>query len=107
MISSIKPFNLLLFDMYFLCILYLFIKWNLINCGTHSNVWQLFYYIVLVLRLLIDELESNAKLSREKYWVLTFISSALVLLGMGIYELVAIFTNSDQFDDPDKRSSCY
>lgn len=56
MISSIKPFNLLLLDTYILALIYLFIKWTLIDCGTHSNIWQLFYYIVLILRLVIDEL---------------------------------------------------
>lgn len=107
MISSLQPFNLLLFDMYFLAFLFLFINWNSVNCGTHSNVWQLFYYIVLTARLVFDELENNAIIAKTVYWILTFISSCVVLLGMGIYELVAIYTHAEDFNDPTMKSSCF
>ena len=107
MIKTLKPFNLLLFDSYILALLYLFITWNKINCGLHCNIWQLFYYLVLFARLVFDELENNSKITKKIYWILTFISSGVVLLGMGIYELVAIFSNPEDFNDPDMKSSCF
>lgn len=41
------------------------------------------------------------------YWIITFISSGVVLLGMGIYELVVIFSNPQDFNDPEMKSSCF
>jgi len=54
MVSSIKPINIILFDGYILAFLYLAITWQYIDCGTHSNIWQLIYYLILFVRLLID-----------------------------------------------------
>ena len=107
MVSSIKPINIILVDTYFLALMYLFITWRYINCGTNSNIWELFYYLVLLARLFIDELESNSKITKKTYTVCTFISSFVVLMGMCIYELVAIANNSKEFDDPDHKSPCF
>lgn len=107
MVTSIKPINIILVDTYFLGLLYLFITWQYINCNTNSNIWELFYYLVLLLRLVIDELENNNKISKTVYTVLIFISSFIVLLGMCTYEVVIIARNSQDFDDPDHKSSCF
>lgn len=107
MVTSIKPINIILVDTYFLGLLYLFITWQYINCNTNSNIWELFYYLVLLLRLVIDELENNNKISKNVYTVLIFISSFIVLLGMCTYEVVIIARNSQDFDDPDHKSSCF
>ena len=40
------------------------------------------------------------------YRVGIFITS-VILVGMCIYEMVAVFSNASSFDDPDKKSSCY
>lgn len=107
MVTSIKPINIILVDTYFLGLIYLFITWQYINCNTNSNIWELFYYLVLLLRLVIDELENNNKISKTVYTVLIFISSFIVLLGMCAYEVVIIARNSQDFDDPDHKSSCF
>lgn len=107
MISSLKPINLILFDTYILAVLYLAITWQYINCNTNSNVWQLFYYIVLFLRLFIDEAENNSKISKKAYYILTFITSYGILFGMCTYEIVTIATHPEDFDDPNHTSSCY
>lgn len=107
MVTSIKPINIILVDTYFLGLIYLFITWQYINCNTNSNIWELFYYLVLLLRLVIDELENNNKISKTVYTVLIFISSFIVLLGMCTYEVVIIARNSQDFDDPDHKSSCF
>lgn len=107
MIKTLKPFNLLLFDSYILALFYLFITWNKINCGLHCNIWQLFFYFVLFARLAFDELENNLKISKKMFWIITFISSGVILLGMGIYELVVIFSNPQDFNDPEMKSSCF
>jgi hypothetical protein len=54
MVSSLKPINLILFDTYVLALIYLALTWKYIDCNTKSNVWELFYYLVLIGRLLID-----------------------------------------------------
>lgn len=107
MISSLKPINLILFDTYILAILYLAITWQYINCNTHSNIWQLFYYLILLLRLLIDEAENNSILSKKLYYTLIFISSFVFLFGISTYEIVTIVTHPEDFDDPEHKSSCY
>lgn len=107
MISSIKPINIILLDTYFLGLLYLAITWQYIGCNTNSNVWELVYYVVLVARLVIDELENNSIISKCTYNVAIFISSFLVLAGLCAYELVVISQHSAEFDDPDHKSSCF
>lgn len=107
MISSIKPMNIILLDTYFLGLLYLAITWKDINCNTNSNIWELFYYLVLLARLLIDELENNSIIAKTTYTVCIFISSFLVLMGLCVYELVVIVNNREDFDDPDHKSSCF
>ena len=107
MITSLKPINLILFDTYILAILYLAITWKYICCNTSSNVWELFYYLILLVRLLIDELENNSKISKNVYYALLFTSSFVVLNAMCIYESVTIAKNPQHFDDPKHTSSCF
>lgn len=107
MITSLKPINLILFDTYILAILYLAITWKYIGCNTSSNVWELFYYLILLVRLLIDELENNSKISKNVYYVLLFASSFGALNAMCIYESVTIAKNPQDFDDPKHTSSCF
>ena len=96
MSNSLKPINLIFFDSYVLFIIYLAVNWNAINCSTYSNIWQLCYYVVLVLRLGIDEAENSQVIGRKCFLVLIFISS-LVLVGMGVYEMYTIYMNPSYF----------
>lgn len=107
MISSIKPLNLLLADAYALAIIYLLIKWSVTECNTYSNVWEFFYYLTLVLRLIADEMESNSIISNKIYWAFTLFTSFGVLMGMGIYEMVTIYTHPEDFSDPKRLSPCF
>lgn len=107
MISSIKPLNLLLADAYALAIIYLLIKWSVTECNTYSNVWEFFYYLTLVLRLIADEMESNSIISNKMYWAFTLFTSFGVLMGMGIYEMVTIYTHPEDFSDPKRLSPCF
>ena len=100
MVSNLKPINLIFFDSYVLFIIYLAMNWNMIDCSTYSNVWQLFYYILLVLRLGIDEAENNQIIQRKCYLGCIFASS-LILVAMSIYEMVTIFDNPDYFASDD------
>lgn len=107
MITSLKPINIILFDTYILGILYLAISWEYINCNTNSNIWELFYYLLLIIRLVIDELENNAFISNKFYTILILITSFGVLFGMCTYEIVRIAQNPQDFDDPKHTSSCF
>lgn len=107
MIGSIKPLNLLLADAYALAIIYLLIKWSVTECNTYSNVWEFFYYLTLVLRLIADEMESNSIISNKMYWAFTLFTSFGVLMGMGIYEMVTIYTHPEDFSDPKRLSPCF
>ena len=100
MLTTLKPLNIILFDTYMLAILYLALTWKYINCSTNSNIWELFYYIVLFLRLFIDEMESNSKITKQTFNILIFVSSFVVLAGMSTYEIVIIVQNREYFDDP-------
>ena len=84
MVNNLKPINLIFFDSYVLFIIYLGMNWEMINCSTYSNIWQLIYYIVLLLRLGIDEAENNQIIQRKCYLASIFTSS-LILVGMSIY----------------------
>ncbi len=97
MVNSLKPINLIFFDSYVLFVIYLAMNWATIDCSRYSNIWQLFYYIVLILRLGIDEFENNGVFGRKCYLALIFISSGVILNGMCIYEMYTIFQNPDFF----------
>lgn len=96
MSNKLKPINLIFFDSYLLFILYLALNWQPINCSTNSNIWQLFYYIVLVLRLGIDEAENSQVIGRKCFLFMIFASS-LILVGMGAYEMYTIYNNPNAF----------
>lgn len=56
MITSIKPMNLVLFNTYTVLLVFLSLNWQNSSCEISSNIWELFYYIILYSRLLIHEL---------------------------------------------------
>ena len=107
MVNSLKPVNLIFLDSYVLFIIYLAFNWESINCQTNSNVWQLFYYIILILRLLIDQFENNAVISRKLYLILIFVSSGIVLNAMCIYEMATIFQNPEYWAEDGASGYCF
>lgn len=92
MIKKLKPLNILLVNLYVIMFLQLFLNWNYTACQTFSNVWALCIYIMLVLRIAIDEIYNNEISSFKAYAIFSFVLSA-VMTGLGIYETVTILTH--------------
>lgn len=88
-INNLKPINIILFDTYLIALFYLIFTWQYVDCNTNSNIWQLFFYLILFARLVIDELENNDIIGTKPYSIAILISS-VVLAGMSIYECIAI-----------------
>lgn len=92
MIKTLRPLNILLVNLYVIMFLQLFLNWNFTGCQTFSNVWALCIYILLVLRIVIDELHNNKIAPYKSYAALSLLLSS-VMTGLGIYETVTIITH--------------
>jgi len=90
-----------------IAIIYLFMTWNYASCNTNSNYWQLFFYATLFIRLGLDELENNSKISKKLYYALIMLTSFVVLFGLSTYQIVRVSSNPSSFDDPEHKSACY
>ena len=97
LINTLEPQNILLLNFYIIPLLQIAFNWSSSDCGTNSNVWQLFFVLTLIVRILIDQLYNNAHISRKLFTILMFITSGVILLTLGIWESYVISTNQEEF----------
>lgn len=96
-INTLEPQNILLLNFYVIPLLQILFNWSQSNCGTNSNIWQLFFILTLISRIFIDELYHNAHIAHKAYKFMMFTTSGVILLIMGIWEAYTISTHSEEF----------
>ncbi len=72
-------------------------NWNVTDCNTHSNLFQLGFILLMICRLVIQELAFNQIITKQLYTILSFITSAVLLLPLAIYQSYTVANNSDAF----------
>jgi hypothetical protein len=94
--TSLRPVNLLLANVYLIMLLQIALNWGAADCRTSSNSYQLAFVVIVIGRLVIDEIYHNGVVGRMPFVVCTFITTAL-LVGFAIYQSVVVANNPDAF----------
>lgn len=72
-------------------------NWKAADCNTGSNLFQLAFIILMICRLAIQEASFNHFLTKNLYKILSFFTSCVLLLALGVYQIYNIASNSNEF----------
>ena len=97
LINTFQPQNILLLNFYVIPLMQILFNWSEGSCGTNSNVWQLFFVLILISRIFIDELYNNSHIKQRLFQILMFLTSGVGLLTMGVYESWTIAAHPEEF----------
>lgn len=96
-VTQLDPLTVLLANIYLVMIVQLILNWQAANCGTSSYLFQLAFILIMAGRLVLQEFYNNKIMPKKIFASLMFLSSGVLLLGLGIYQSYTISTHSSDF----------
>ena len=96
-IKTIEATDILLANIYLIMLIQIAANWKDADCSTGSNLFQLAFILIMNCRLVVQEAAFNHFMSKKLYKILSFVTSSVLLLALGIYQIFNISTHSDAF----------
>lgn len=87
----------MLANIYLIMLIQVSSNWKAAECNTGSNLFQLAFILIMICRLAIQEASFNHFLTKKHYKMLSFFTSFILLLALGVYQIYNIASNSDEF----------
>lgn len=87
----------MLANIYLIMLIQICSNWKASDCSTGSNLFQLAFVLIMICRLAIQEAAFNHIFSKRFYIILSFFTSSILLLALGIYQIYNIASHSDAF----------
>ena len=72
-------------------------NWSATSCSTSSSLFQLAFILIMASRLIIQELAFNQIITPQLYTILSFLTSALLLLPLAIYQSYTVAAHPEAF----------
>ncbi len=85
MIKSLEAVNIVLVNIFFIMILQLALNWQAADCDTGSNLFQLAFILIYLVRMATQEAHNNKGISSRTFKIVTLITSGCFLTALGVY----------------------
>jgi hypothetical protein len=90
MIKSLDATNIVLLNIILIMIIQLALNWQAANCGTDSNLFQLAFIIIIIVRIFTQEADNNKIIEKRTFKAVMLFTSGCLLTALGIYEAYTI-----------------
>lgn len=84
-ISTLEPTNIILANIYFIMILQIALNFQSANCNTNSNLFQVAFITIMLIRIILQELYLNRYITKKLYKPLMLFSSGFLLTGIAAF----------------------
>lgn len=93
--------NIVLVNIFFIMLVQLGLNWQASDCDTRSNLFQLAFILIYLIRMATQEAHNNKAIPPGVYKAITLFTSGCLLTALGVYESYVIAANSNSFEyDP-------